>query len=115
MSTNQKIRIKIKSFDHKILNQVAKDILQTAIDTGAMVAGPIPLPTKIQKFTVNRSTFVYKKARDQFEIRTHTRLIDINESTSSTIEQLTNLAVPAGVDIEIKMLNLDKAVKKSKK
>lgn len=115
MSANQKIRIKIKSFDHKILNQVAKDILQTAIDTGAMVAGPIPLPTKIQKFTVNRSTFVNKKARDQFEIRTHTRLIDINESTSSTIEQLTNLAVPAGVDIEIKMLNLDKAVKKSKK
>ena len=115
MAAKQKLRIKIKAFDHTILNKVAEQILQTAIDSGAMVAGPIPLPTKIQKFTVLRSTFVNKKARDQFEIRTHARLIDITESTSSTIEQLTNLQVPAGVDIEIKMLSSEKAVKKAKK
>ena len=115
MAAKQKLRIKIKAFDHTILNKVAEQILQTAIDSGAMVAGPIPLPTKIQKFTVLRSTFVNKKARDQFEIRTHVRLIDITESTPSTIEQLTNLQVPAGVDIEIKMISSEKAVKKAKK
>ena len=115
MAAKQKLRIKIKAFDHKILNQVAEMILQTATDSGALVAGPIPLPTKIQKFTVLRSTFVNKKARDQFEIRTHARLLDITEPTSGTIEQLTDLQVPSGVDIEIKMLSSQKATKKAKK
>lgn len=88
-----------------MIDDAAKLILQTAIDSGAIVAGPIPLPTKIEKFTVNRSTFVHKNARDQFEIRTHKRLIDITESTPRTIDALTNLTLPAGVEIEIKMLS----------
>lgn len=100
----QKIRIKVKAFDHKIVDDAAKLILQTAIDTGAIVAGPIPLPTKIEKFTVNRSTFVHKDSREQFEMRTHKRLIDITESTPKTIDALTNLTLPAGVDVEIKMI-----------
>lgn len=103
----QKIRIKLKAFDHKIIDDAAKLILQTAIDSGAIVAGPIPLPTKFEKFTVNRSTFVHKNARDQFEIRTHKRVIDITESTPRTIDALTNLNLPAGVEIEIKMLSED--------
>lgn len=113
----QKIRIKVKAFDHKIVDEAAKLILQTAIDTGAIVAGPIPLPTKIEKFTVNRSTFVHKNSREQFEMRTHKRLIDITESTSKTIDALTNLTLPAGVEVEIKMISteekkLDEAKKK---
>jgi small subunit ribosomal protein S10 len=104
MATGQKIRIKIKAFDHKIIDEVAKKIIQTAQDTGAIVAGPIPLPTKIQKFTVLKSTFVHKNSRDQYEMRTHSRLIDIKETTTQTVDSLTNLTVPAGVDIEIKML-----------
>lgn len=104
MAAGQKIRIKIKAFDHKIIDQVCKLIIQTAHDSGAIVAGPIPLPTKIEKFTVNKSTFVHKTSREQFEIRTHKRLIDIKEITSQTIDSLTNLSVPAGVDIEIKMI-----------
>ena len=104
MSAGQKIRIKIKSFDHKIIDEVAKTIIQSAQDTGAMVAGPIPLPTRIEKFTVLKSTFVNKNARDQYEMRTHKRLIDIKETTPQTIDSLTNLTVPAGVDIEIKMM-----------
>jgi small subunit ribosomal protein S10 len=104
MSAGQKIRIKIKSFDHKIIDEVAKTIIQSAQDTGAIVAGPIPLPTRIQKFTVLKSTFVNKNARDQYEMRTHKRLIDIKETTPQTIDSLTNLTVPAGVDIEIKMM-----------
>lgn len=121
MATGQKIRIKIKSFDHRIIDEVAKNIMQTAIDTGAIVAGPIPLPTHIEKFTVLKSTFVHKNSRDQYEMRTHKRLIDINQTTSQTIDSLTNLTVPAGVDIEIKMLvgekseNSKKGTKKSKK
>jgi small subunit ribosomal protein S10 len=117
MAAGQKIRIKIKSFDHKIIDQVAQDIMQTAIDTGAIVAGPIPLPTHTEKFTVLKSTFVHKNSRDQYEMRTHKRLIDIKETTSQTIDSLTNLTVPAGVDIEIKMLVGDKAenTKKGKK
>ncbi|PIQ77921.1 30S ribosomal protein S10 [Candidatus Peregrinibacteria bacterium CG11_big_fil_rev_8_21_14_0_20_41_10] len=105
MATPQKIRIKIKAFDHKIIDQVASLIIQTAEDTGAIVAGPIPLPTIIEKFTVNKSTFVNKTSRDQYEIRTHNRLIDIKEIAPHTIDSLTNLNLPTGVNIEIKMLN----------
>jgi len=104
MATNQKIRIKIKAFDHKIIDATSKLIIDTAERTGAVVAGPIPLPTNIQKFTVNSSTFVHKNSRDQYEMRTHKRLIDITEVAPKTIESLSNLALPAGVEIEIKML-----------
>lgn len=104
MAGKQKIRIKVKSFDHKVIDETCKLIIDTAERTGAIYAGPIPLPTKIEKFTVNKSTFVHKTAREQFEMRTHARLIDISESTSSTIEALSNLSLPAGVEIEIKML-----------
>ncbi len=104
MAAKQKIRIKIKSFDHKIIDETTKLIINTAERTGAMIAGPIPLPTKIEKFTVNKSTFVHKDSREQFEMRTHARLIDITETTPKTIESLSNLSLPAGVEIEIKML-----------
>ncbi|MCK9186157.1 30S ribosomal protein S10 [Candidatus Gracilibacteria bacterium] len=107
MATKQKIRIKIKSFDHRVIDETTKLIIDTAERTGAMIAGPIPLPTKIEKFTVNKSTFVHKNAREQFEIRTHSRLIDIRETTPKTIESLSNLSLPAGVQIEIKMLSED--------
>jgi len=102
--TSQKIRIKIKSFDHKVIDETSKLIINNAERTGAIIAGPIPLPTKIEKFTVNKSTFVHKTSREQFEMRTHTRIIDITETTASTIESLSNLSLPAGVEIEIKML-----------
>lgn len=105
--SKQKIRIKIKSFDHKVIDETAKLIIASAERTGAIVAGPIPLPTKIEKFTVNKSTFVHKKSREQFEMRTHVRLIDITETTPKTIESLSNLSLPAGVEIEIKMLQDD--------
>jgi small subunit ribosomal protein S10 len=104
MASKQKIRIKIHAYDHKIIDESSKLIIETAERTGAIVAGPIPLPTKIDKYTVNRSTFVHKNARDQFEMRTHKRLIDITECTPKTVDSLTNLSLPAGVDIEIKML-----------
>lgn len=103
-SPKQRIRIKIKAFDHKVIDDATKTIIETAERSGAMISGPIPLPTRIEKFTVNKSTFVHKKSREQFEIRTHKRLIDISESTPKTIESLTNLSLPAGVDIEIKMI-----------
>ncbi|MFA5947346.1 MAG: 30S ribosomal protein S10 [Candidatus Gracilibacteria bacterium] len=103
-ANKQKIRIKIKSFDHKVIDATTSLIIETAERTGAIIAGPIPLPTKIEKFTVNKSTFVHKNAREQFEIRTHSRLIDITETTPKTIEALSNLGLPAGVEIEIKML-----------
>ena len=99
----QKIRIKIKAFDHKIIDQSTKTIVETANRSGAQVFGPIPLPTEKKKYTVNRSTFVHKTARDQYEMRTHKRLIDILEPSAKTIEDLTNLNLPAGVDVEIKM------------
>lgn len=105
--SSQKIRIKIKAFDHKIIDDTAHLIIETAEKSGALVAGPIPLPTRIEKFTVNRSTFVHKNSREQFEMRTHKRLIDITQSTPRTIEALSSLALPAGVDIEIKMVNLE--------
>lgn len=98
-----RIRIKIKAYDHKIIDQTARQIVETAERTGASVSGPVPLPTEIRKFTVNRSTFIYKDARDQYEMRMHKRLIDIINPTPKTIDSLTNLDLPAGVDIEIKM------------
>ena len=99
----QNIRIRLKSFDHKILDQSAAQIVETAEKTGARVAGPVPLPTHIQKFCVIRSPFIDKDSREQFEIRTHKRLIDILEPTSKTIEALTRLNLPSGVDVEIKL------------
>ena len=100
----QKIRIKIKAFDHKVADESTKLIIETAEKSGAIIAGPIPLPTIIEKFTVNRSTFVHKNSREQFEMRTHKRLLDITEYTPKTIEALSNLSLPAGVDIGIKMI-----------
>lgn len=100
----QRLRIKIKAFDHKVIDDTAKLIIDTAERSGAVINGPIPLPTKIEKFTVNKSTFVHKTSREQFEIRTHKRLIDLSDSTPKTIEALSNLSLPAGVDIEIKMI-----------
>lgn len=99
----QRIRIKIKAFDHKIIDQSTKTIIDTAQRSGAQIFGPIPLPTEKKKYTVNRSTFVHKDARDQYEMRIHKRLIDIIEPTAQTIDALTNLSLPAGVDVEIKM------------
>lgn len=113
LAGKQKIRIKIKAFDHKVADDSAKLIIETAQDSGAIIAGPIPLPTIIDKFTVNKSTFVHKNARDQFEMRTHKRLIDITETTPKTIDALTNLTLPAGVDIEIKMITAEEEKQKA--
>ncbi|PIR13032.1 30S ribosomal protein S10 [Candidatus Falkowbacteria bacterium CG11_big_fil_rev_8_21_14_0_20_39_10] len=99
----QRVRIKIKAFDHKIIDKSTKTIIETAQRSGAKIFGPIPLPTEKRKYTVNRSTFVHKTARDQYEMRTHKRLVDILDPTPKTIEELTNLSLPAGVDVEIKM------------
>lgn len=99
-----RIRIKIKAYDHKIIDQSAKQIIEAAHRSGVNVAGPVPLPTEIRKYTVNKSTFVHKDARDQFEMRVHKRLIDILNPLPKTIDDLTNLSLPAGVDIEIKMM-----------
>src|SRR5574344_150862 len=99
----QKIRIKIRAFDHKIIDQSTRTIVETAERTGSTVFGPIPLPTEKKKYTVNRSTFVHKNARDQYEMRIHKRIIDIVEPNANTIEDLTSLNLPAGVDVEIKM------------
>jgi small subunit ribosomal protein S10 len=98
-----RIRIKIRAYDHKLIDQSARQIVDTAKRTGANVIGPVPLPTEKTKYTVNRSTFVHKNAREQFEMRIHKRLIDISTPTPKTIDALTNLNLPAGVDIEIKM------------
>jgi small subunit ribosomal protein S10 len=99
----QRIRIRLKAFDHKILDQSAQQIVETAERTGAMVAGPVPLPTRIEKFTVIRSPFIDKDSREQFEMRTHKRLIDVLDPTARTVDALMRLNVPAGVDIEIKL------------
>lgn len=99
----QKIRIKLKGYDHKILDKSALKIIETAIKTGALVSGPIPLPTEKNIHTVIRSPHVHKTSREQFEIRIHKRLIDIEEATPKTIDSLMNLDLPAGVDVEIKM------------
>lgn len=98
----QKIRISVKAFDHKLLDSAVKNIVLTAKDSWAIVVGPIPLPTKIEKITLNRSTFVNKDAREQFEIRRHKRVIDIEEPTSKTLEMLQGLNIPSGVWVEIK-------------
>ena len=111
----QKIRIKIKAFDHKVADDTTKQIIEAAEKTGAIIAGPIPLPTKIEKFTVNRSTFVHKNSREQFEMRTHKRLVDITESTPKTIEALSSLSLPGGVDIEIKMISAQVEKKETQK
>jgi small subunit ribosomal protein S10 len=100
---HQRIRIKIRAYDHKIIDQSTKTIKETAERSGASILGPIPLPVEINKFTVNRSTFVHKDARDQFEMRIHKRLIDIVDPTPKTVDALMNLNLPAGVDVEIKM------------
>lgn len=99
----QKIRIKIKAFDHRVIDESTKTIIDTAQRSGVKIFGPIPLPTEKKKYTVNCSTFVHKDARDQYEMRIHKRLIDIIEPTAQTIEALTNLNLPAGVDVEVKM------------
>src|SRR4051794_15316024 len=103
MADAQRIRIRLKAFDHRMLDQSAVDIVETAKRTGARVAGPIPLPTLVEKFTVNRSPHVDKKSMDQFEIRTHKRLLDIIEPTAKTVDELKKLNLPAGVDITIKI------------
>ena len=99
----QRIRIKIKAYDHKIIDQSTKTIIEAGERTGATIKGPIPLPVEKKKFTVNSSTFVHKDSREQYEIRTHSRLIDVLEPTPKIVDALTNLNLPAGVDVEIKM------------
>ncbi|MCL6579897.1 MAG: 30S ribosomal protein S10 [Thermodesulfovibrionales bacterium] len=100
---NQKIRIKLKAYDHRLLDQSVKEIVDTAQRTGARIAGPIPLPTRISKFTILRSPHVDKKSREQFEIRTHKRLIDIYDPTPDTVDALMKLELASGVDVEIKL------------
>lgn len=99
----QRIRIRLKAYDHKVIDQSAKQIIETALRTGANIAGPIPLPTRRSTFTVVKSPHVYKKGREQFEMRVHKRLIDISDPTPKTIDSLMNLSLPAGCDAEIKM------------
>ena len=99
-----KLRIRIRAYDSKIIDNSVKQIVDTAVRNGAEVVGPVPLPTETHKYTVNRSTFVHKNAREQYEMRVHKRLIDIVSPTPKTINALTNLNLPAGVDIEIKTM-----------
>ncbi|MGB9772079.1 MAG: 30S ribosomal protein S10 [Candidatus Kapaibacteriota bacterium] len=103
MATTQKIRIKLKSFDHYLIDKSAERIVRTVKQTGAVVSGPVPLPTKRSIFTVNRSPHVDKKSREQFELRVHKRLIDIYSSSQRTIDALMKLELPAGVDVEVKV------------
>jgi len=103
MIANQKIRIRLKAYDHKLLDQSAKEIVETVTSTGARVAGPVPLPTIINKYCVLRSPHVNKKSREQFEIRTYKRLLDIIEPTQQTVDSLMKLDLAAGVDVEIKL------------
>ena len=100
---SQKIRIRLKAFDYKLIDQSAQEIVDTAKRTGAVVKGPVPLPTRIERFGLLSSPHVYKKARDQFEIRTHQRLMDIVDPTDKTVDALMKLDLPAGVDVEIKL------------
>ena len=100
----QKLRLRVKSYDHRLVYNSVRQIIETAERNDAKVVGPIPLPTEIKKYTVNRSTFVHKDSREQFELRVHKRLIDILNPTQKIIESLSNLNLPAGVDIEIKMV-----------
>jgi small subunit ribosomal protein S10 len=102
--TEQKLRIRVRAYDHKILDASVQEILDTAIRYEAEVAGPVPLPTEKKKYTVNRSTFVHKDAREQYEMRTHKRLIDIADPDSQVIDALTNLDLPSGVQIDVQMV-----------
>lgn len=101
--SKQRIRIRLKAYDHKVIDQAAKQIVDTALRNGASLAGPIPLPTKKSTFTVIKSPHVFKKSREQFEMRVHKRLIDVFDPTPKTIDSLMNLSLPAGCDVEIKM------------
>lgn len=102
-ASKQRIRIRLKAYDHKVIDQSAKQIVDTALRTGATIAGPIPLPTKKTLYTVIKSPHIYKKGREQFEMRVHKRLIDVFDPTPKTIDSLMNLSLPAGCDAEIKM------------
>ena len=102
-----KLRIRLRAYDNKVIDNSAKQIIETALRYGAEVSGPIPLPTEIHKYTVNRSTFIHKDAREQFEMRVHKRLIDILNPSPRIIDALTSLTLPAGVDIEIKMWKIN--------
>jgi small subunit ribosomal protein S10 len=99
--SSQRIRIRLRGFDYRVIDQSATDIVETAKRSGARVSGPVPLPTRVEKLTVNRSPHVNKKSMDQFEVRTHKRLIDIIEPTAATVDELKKLNLPAGVDISI--------------
>jgi small subunit ribosomal protein S10 len=101
--TGQRIRIRLRGYDHRVLDQSVADIVETAKRTGARVAGPIPLPTRRERYTVNRSPHADKKSMDQFEIRTHKRILDIIDPTAKTVDELKKLNLPAGVDIQIKV------------
>jgi small subunit ribosomal protein S10 len=103
MLGGQLIRIRLKGYDHKLLDTAVTEIVQTVRRTGGRVAGPIPLPTRTERYTVNRSTFIDKKSREQFEIRTHKRLLDILEPTQQTIDELGKLELSTGIDVEIKL------------
>ena len=103
MATNQNIRIRLKAFDHRLIDNSAKEIVETAKRTGAQVKGPVPLPTKMERFTILISPHVNKDARDQYELRTHKRLMDIVEPTDKTVDALMKLELPAGVDVHIKL------------
>lgn len=103
MLGGQLIRIRLKGYDHKLLDTAVTEIVQTVRRTGGRVAGPVPLPTRLERFTVNRSTFIDKKSREQFEMRTHKRLIDILEPTQQTIDELGKLELSTGIDVEIKL------------
>jgi len=101
--SKQRIRIRLKAYDHKVIDQAAKQIIDTALRTGATLSGPIPLPTEHSVYTVIKSPHVYKKSREQFEMRIHKRLIDVFDPTPKTVDSLMNLSLPAGCDVEIKM------------
>ena len=98
-----KLRLRIKSYDHRLIDNSSRQIIETAVRNGSEIVGPIPLPTEIRRYTVNRSTFVHKESREQFEIRVHKRVVDILNPTQKVIESLSNLNFPAGVEIELKM------------
>ncbi len=100
----QKLRIRVRAYEHKVLDTSVKQIIDTALRYDAKVAGPVPLPTEIKKYTVNRSAFIYKDAREQFEMRVHKRLIEILDPSPKVIEALTNLSLPSGVTIDVKMI-----------
>ena len=101
---SSRLRIRVRAYDHKILDSSIKQIMDTALRYDAKISGPIPLPTEIKKYTVNRSSFVYKDAREQFEMRVHKRLVDILNPEAKVIEALTNLSLPSGVNVDVKMI-----------